>query len=274
VKYYTRRRITALAILGAATLAFLLFFDGFRVTLRNPHMLSGWFFLAVMAFLALFNMRKKFPVPPLGPARLWLQVHIYAGAFTIVPYVFHAGLGVPTGILEKLLALFYFGVMASGVAGLVMTRVLPRRLTARGEAVVFERLPEHRRKIKESADRLAEESIGDTQSTTISNFYTARLRNFFDGPRYMFHHLFEIAPPLNKMLAEIEDQYRYLNDDEKKILAKIAEFVRAKDRLDYQHALQVALKAWLFLHIPLTSGLFVLIIFHVWLTHAFSGRML
>lgn len=274
MRYYARRRIKALVILSAITVAFLIFFDGFRVTLRNPHMLSGWFFLAVMTFLALFNTRKKFPVPPLGPSRLWLQVHIYGGAFTVVPYLFHVGVAWPTGVLERLLAIFYFAVVISGVVGLIMTRVFPRRLTSSGEEVVFERLPEHRRLIRDEVDKLAEESVVDTQSTTIATFYSERLRDFFDGPRHMFHHLFEIAPPLNRMIAEIEDQYRYLNDEEKKILKKIAVYVRRKDRLDYQYALQFALKTWLFLHIPLTSGLFVLIIFHVWLTHAFSGRML
>ncbi len=274
MRYYTRRRLNALVILGAVTIIFLIFIEGFRVTLRNPHMLSGWIFLAVMTFLALFNVRKKFPVPPLGPSRLWLQVHIYGGAFTIVPYLFHVGLKVPTGFFDQLLALFYFAVLISGVVGLVMTRVFPRRLTANGEEVVFERLPEHRKMIREAVDRLAEESIVETQSSTISTFYTERLRSFFDGPRYMFHHIFEVAPPLNRILVEIEDQYRYLNDDEKKILEKIAVYVRKKNGLDYQYALQFALKTWLFLHIPLTSGLFVLIIFHVWMTHAFSGRVL
>lgn len=274
MKYYARRRLTALAILLAAAAVFLIFFDGYRVTLRNPGMLSGWFFLGVMVFLALYNVRKKFPVPPLGPSRFWLQAHIYVGAFTIVPYLFHAGFEIPTGALERSLAALYFIVLISGFAGLAISRILPRRLTARGGEVVFERLPEHRRKIRNAVEQLAVGSVAETQSSTIVNFYTARLRDFFTGPRYTLRHLFEIAPPLNRMLAEIEDQYRYLNDEEKAILQRIAEYVREKDRLDYQYALQLALKAWLFVHIPLTNGLFVLAIVHVWLAHAYAGRAL
>jgi len=274
LKYYARRRVFAFVLLSALTVAFLVFFDGFRVTLRNPHMLSGWFFLAVLVSLALFNVRKKFPVPPLGSGRMWLQIHIYAGAFTLVPYFFHAGFEVPTGILEKSLAACYFIVVISGFLGLAITRIFPRRLTSRGEEVVFERLPEHRRKVKDAVETLVEESIGDTQSMTIARFYTERLRDFFGGPRHTFRHLFEVAPPLGRMLAEIEDQYRFLNDEEKKILQRIAEYVRQKDRLDYQYALQIALKAWLFVHIPLTNGLLVLVIIHVWLAHAYAGRAL
>ena len=274
MKFHTGRRIKSLVILGAITAAFLMFFDGYRVTLRDPAMLSGWFFLAVMVFLALFNVRKKFPVPPLGSGRFWLQVHIYGGAFTVVPYLIHAGFEVPAGALEGLLALFYFAVLISGFVGLAMTRVLPRRLTARGEEVIFERLPEHRIRIKTEVERLALDSIAATQSNIIATFYTQRLRDFFGGPRHLFRHLFEIAPPLNRMLAEIEDQYRYLNEDEQKILRAIADCVERKDRLDYQYALQLALKLWLFVHIPLTNGLLVLVIIHVWLAHAFAGRVL
>lgn len=274
MKFYARRRIVALVIVSVLTVSFLVFFDGFRVTLRNPHVLSGWFFLAVMVCLALFNVRKKFPVPPLGAGRMWLQIHIYAGAFTVVPYFFHAGFEMPTGILEKSLAAFYFIVVISGVLGLFITRIFPRRLTSRGEEVVFERLPEHRRKVKAAVEKLVEESIGDSQSTTIARFYTERLRDFFSGPRHTFRHLFEVAPPLGRMLAEIEDQYRFLDDDEKKTLQRIGDYVRQKDRLDYQYALQLALKAWLFVHIPLTNGLFLLVIIHVWLAHAYAGRAL
>lgn len=272
MKYYTRRRIIALAIVGALTVAFVVVYDAFRVTLRDPHVLSGWVFLAVMLFLALFNVRKKFPVPPLGSGRFWLQVHIYGGAFTIVPYFLHAGFEIPTGPVELALAVLYFGVFVSGLVGIAISRIFPRRLTTRGEEVVFERLPQHRRKIQAAADKLVADSITETQSTTISRFYTERLRDFFNGPRYLFRHLFEIAPPLNRMLAEIEDQYRYLNDEEKAILERIADYVKQKDRLDYQYALQLALKTWLFVHIPLTSGLFMLVIVHVWQAHAFSGR--
>lgn len=266
--------MTALAILSVITIIALVFFEGFRITLRNPHLLTGWFFLAVIVLLALFNVRKKFPVPPAGPSRIWLQAHIYGGVFSLVPYFMHAGFQIPSGTLDCSMAILFFAVAASGLVGLVMSRVLPRRLTARGGEVVFERLPEHRRRVKEAADKLAEDSVPETRSTTIATFYTERLRDFFDGPRHLFRHLFEVSPPLGRMMAEIEDQYRYLNEDEKKLLQRIAEYVRQKDCLDYHYALQLALKAWLFVHIPLTNGLLVLVVVHVWLAYAFAGGAL
>lgn len=274
MKYYTRRRVVALVILATVTAIFLIFFDGFRVTLRDPNLLSGWFLLAIILALALFNVRKKFPVPPAGPSRIWLQAHIYGGAFSLIPYFMHAGIQIPTGAIDRILAVLFFSVAISGVVGLFMSRVLPRRLTSRGSEIIFERLPEHRRLLKETVDKLVEDSVAATQSTTIATFYTERLRSFFDGPRHFYRHLFEIAPPLGRVISEIEDQYRYLNDEEKVILERIAACVRQKDALDYQYALQFALKAWLFIHIPLTNALLVLLTFHVWLAYAFTGRTL
>src|SRR5690606_20265621 len=138
--------------------------------------------------------------PPAGPSRIWLQAHIYGGAFSLVPYFMHAGFGIPSGALDRALALLFFAVAASGFIGLLMTRVLPRRLTARGPEVVFERLPEHRRRLREAADKLAEDSVAETQSMIIADFYTSRLRGFFDGPRNFLRHLFEVSPPLGRMM--------------------------------------------------------------------------
>ena len=47
--------------------------------------------------------------------------------------------------------------------------------------------------------------------------------------------------------------------------------VQRKDDLDYQYALQGALKLWLFVHIPLTYGLLVLAIFHGLAACAYGG---
>jgi len=45
--------------------------------------------------------------------------------------------------------------------------------------------------------------------------------------------------------------------------------VIAKNNLDYQHALQMVLKGWLFVHIPLTYSLIVVAAVHGVLAYAF-----
>ena len=52
---------------------------------------------------------------------------------------------------------------------------------------------------------------------------------------------------------------------------KIAQLVRQKDGLDYHQALQLLLRGWLFIHIPLTYSLLIFSLMHLVLVYAFSG---
>src|SRR5688500_20219002 len=57
--------------------------------LPNYAYLSGWVLMAVMILLALYNMRKRLPFLSLGSSETWLQIHIYAGFFTVVLFLIH-----------------------------------------------------------------------------------------------------------------------------------------------------------------------------------------
>ena len=54
---------------------------------------------------------------------------------------------------------------------------------------------------------------------------------------------------------------------------QLGELLEAKRNLDFQLAGQRLLKLWLFVHIPLTYGLLVLVGAHVWLVLHYSHRL-
>src|SRR5205085_251798 len=114
-------------------------------------------------------------------------------------------------------------------------------------------------------------SISEAQSSTIAEFYARELRNFFTGTRNFWLHLFEIRRPVNTILSRITDLHRYSNDQERARLDQLADLVRQKDGLDYHYAIQTMLKAWLFVHIPLTYSLLIFSFVHLVLVFAFSG---
>ena len=64
---------------------------------------------------------------------------------------------------------------------------------------------------------------------------------------------------------------RYLNHDEEKVLDWLFERVHEKNQLDYAYALQATLKGWLFVHVPMTYSMLLLVFVHVILVYAFSG---
>ena len=152
-----------------------------------------------------------------------------------------------------------------------MSRLLPKRLTTHGGEVLYERIPAIRRALHDQAEMLALKSIPEVQSSTIADFYARELKNFFDGSRNFWLHLFEVRRPLNSLLGKITDLHRYSNDKEREKLDQLADLIRQKDGLDYHHALQSMLKAWLFVHIPFTYSLLLFSFVHVVLVFAFSG---
>jgi hypothetical protein len=235
--------------------------------LPNYASLSGWVLMAVMILLALYNMRKRLPFLSLGSSEAWLQIHIYAGFFAVVLFLMHIGFRMPTGWFEGTLAWLYVLVTASGVVGLFLSRVLPRRLATRGSEVIYEQIPALCYALRQQAEALALTS----GPPVMAEFYLERLHAFFHGPKYFWLHLLDSRRPLNGIVSELNELRRYLSESERGTLEKLDEFVRRKDALDYHRALQAALKFWLFVHLPLTWSLMIFSVLHVVLVFAFSG---
>jgi len=233
--------------------------------------LSGWLLFALILALTLYNGRKKLPFLPLLSSQAWLQFHIYAGLLTGVLFAAHISYRIPTGWFQGVLAWLYLLVMLSGFFGLFVSRALPKRLTARGGEVLFELIPAIRRDLQDRAEVLALKSISEAKSATIADFYSRELKGFFEGRKNVAQHLLESSGPLNRLLSRIKDLNRYLNDQERSVLDQIALLVRQKDGLDYHYSLQLVLKTWLFVHIPLTYCLLLFTFVHIVLVFAFSG---
>jgi hypothetical protein len=233
--------------------------------------LSGWALFAVMLALTFYNARKRISFLPLLSSEAWLQFHIYAGLFTAVLFLVHISYKLPSGWFQGTLAWLYILVMLSGFFGLFVSRAIPKRLTTRGGEVLFERIPGIRRQLQERAQTLALKSVEEVKSSTIADFYVRELKHFFDGTRNMVSHWFEVRAPVNLVLNKITDLNRYLNDSERATMNEIATLVRQKDGLDYHYSLQLVLKLWLFVHIPLTYSLLLWTLAHIVLVFSFSG---
>ena len=245
----------------------------YTAALYDGAFLSGWLLLLTMLFLALYNIRKKIPVLPIGSSSAWLQLHVYAGWLAIVLFALHVGLRVPDGWLETILAVLFVLVAGSGVVGLVLSRNLSRRLTRRGEEVIFERIPVFMARLRNEAEELVLRSTKEAESTTIADYYAARLMPFFDGPRNFTQHLRESNRSLFALLAGIGDIERYLSPKEREFSDALRQLVQKKDELDYHYALQATLKGWLFAHIPLTYTLLIFAALHLVLVYAFTGGL-
>jgi hypothetical protein len=262
MKSFATRRFIAIGLLAALiALAFLADF-GLRHSLRPAALYSGLVLMAVLLLLTAFNMRKRLTFLPALTASTWMQIHIYTGWFSIAGYLIHAGFALPNGPLELALAILFWLVALSGIWGLYMSRAFPSQLRMEGENVIFERIPIMRAKLRTRCEEIIMETSQRSESTALPDIYERSLRQFFEGPRDIRSHAIGSRQAPRTFLAEIEDTYRYLSEDERAAMGTITELVRAKQNLDYQWVRQGMLKLWLFIHIPLTYGLILVAIAH------------
>ena len=185
----------------------------------------------------------------------------------------HVGWRVPNGYLEVGLAFAYLIVAASGMIGLWISRVFPRRLSERGEEVFYARIPRVLRRIQVAAEREVLACLTETESTAIPEFYSEELRTFFERHRYFWQHMIRSQRGELELIRKMELHGRYLNEREKQAMNSLAEYVRVKSDLVFHFSHQLVLKVWLFIHVPLTYALVVMAIFHVLIVYAFSGAV-
>ena len=268
MRRFRRQLFSGLFVLIVATVGALWLNNKFHA-LPNYAFFTGWVLLGGMFVLTIYNVRKKLPFLPLGKSETWLQIHIYLGFFTTLLFLIHLNFRLPHGWFEITLAWLFVGVSGSGFVGLFFSRVLPRRLATRGGEVIFEKIPALRHALKTEAENLA---LGtDAKSPVIAEFYAKRLADFFSGPKNSWHHLVESRRAVSALLAELEDLKRFATDTDREKIERLTVLVRQKDGLDYHRALQLALRLWLFVHIPLTYGLMIFTVLHIVIVFAFSG---
>jgi len=264
-----RRSHIAVTVVVAGLL--LIAFAIYDASLYRGAFFTGWVLLTLMLFLASFNVRKKLSVLPLGAASTWAQLHIYGGWLAVLVFGEHIGWRIPDGGLEIAMTVLFVFVAGSGIFGIILARFLPPRLTRRGEEVIFERIPGFIAKLRDEAETLVVTSAKETRSSTVSDFYTGVLAPFFMGPQNRLRHLIASRQARFRLLNEIKNLRRYLNDQESVYADRLRDLVNKKDELDFHYSLNLALKAWLLVHVPATYGLVILAALHLVLAYAFGG---
>ncbi len=184
----SRRKIDfiCLTLVGVVSWALISILD---VALYDTAFLSGWTLLVVMLALTAFNGKKKVPFLPVGTSAQWLQFHIYTGLFCVILFGLHVEWRIPVGNLEAALTVLFFVVTFSGVVGLLLSRAIPPRLTTKGETILFDRIPVLIADLRLECEAIILNSVSETDSRTVADFYTQRLSWFFHASRHALSHL-------------------------------------------------------------------------------------
>ena len=263
---YSAVLIALLALVAAANLLL-------SITLHRTAIVSGWVLFSLVVLLAAYNVRKRISFLPLGSSATWLQVHVFFGLLSIAVFAMHIDWRVPNGYLETVLAAVYLTVAVSGVMGLAISRIFPRRLSERGEEVFFARIPRVLNRIQVAVEREVLACLREGESAAIPEFYLEELRLFFEGHRHFWQHMIRSRRGEQQLLRKMDAYGRYLNDQEKHTIETIKEYVRVKCDLDFHFSHQLILKIWLFIHVPLSYALVAMAIFHIMVVYAFAGAV-
>lgn len=264
------RRIRQLAALATLLAVVAWVVAQLDQSLYRTSFITGWTLLGLVGLLMSYNLRKKLTfLPFLGSSRAWMQIHIYFGLAAVVVFLFHIGLRIPNGKFETLLASLFLVVSVSGFYGLYITRVIPKKLTAVHQEVIFERIPSLRQQIRQQAREIAVQSA--TLAPAIADFYVQRLASFFEGRRSLLYYALPTGHTRRSLMREMNSLDRYLPENGRQSSEQLKDLISRKDDLDFHQAMQGRLKIWLFVHIAATYGMLVLAVFHTILVHAFHG---
>jgi hypothetical protein len=267
---FGQRRLRNLTIVGMTAGLIVAIEQLYDMSLRDAAFLDGWLLFAGMTLLAVFNLRKKLNILPLMRMSAWLQLHIYTGLICLLLFLLHTDFSLPNGPFEIILWVLFMTMTVSGLIGVALSRLLPHRISARGERVIFERIPVLRAQIARDVERLAMSSVKETRASTIADFHVAELAPYLGRPKHLIGHLLGANKPERRLHVAIRELERYLDERGRQILEEIDALVSAKADLDYQYATQLTLKSWLFFHLPLNYGLGLFTLVHIVLAYAFA----
>jgi hypothetical protein len=266
------RRLAWLPWLGAAILFVVLASASLHIreALGNPALLTGWFLFVVLAGLGAFNSRKKLSMVPLGSAALWLQLHVAGGFLALALFWLHARTLWPRGLYEQVLAVCFYAVSASGIIGWLLQRSLPRRLTATGVEILYERIPAEIANLRAQAEALVLECTRATERETLARHYTETLDWFFRRPRFLRNHLFGGKMARAWQRQQFGTIRQYLDGREALFLDRLKTIADYKTDVDFHYAAQTAMKLWLFVHLPLAIATLLLAVWHILLIHIYA----
>jgi hypothetical protein len=256
------------------SMAFVLFMlENWRrdAALHDFQFFNGWTLFTCIMAMMLLSWRKKVIILPFGRVRFWLLVHYYVGLLTAAVFVVHTKYQLPGSLLHWLLWGLFVVVSLSGLAGLTMSKILPPRLEAQGERILFDRIPLFRAQLAEQAEAIARDSVQDGNTRSIARIYADTLSDFFAGPRNILPHLAASKVPQARILSQLSAIERYLDEAGKARLQEMRDLVEAKSNLDFHYTNGGLLRLWLFVHIPATYALLVAIAVHVVLEYAFAA---
>lgn len=225
----------------------------------------------LILLLAFFGIRKRWYRSRFGTLEQWLQSHIYLGVLVLVILALHTGGRLHDLIAVSALALLTV-VVLSGIFGAVLYATVPRLLTDVESDLTPEKISDQLNQMARTMARMA-----SGRSTPFQRIYEDVLREsnpaWLAGWRLLFStrrkRKERSTPDWSKHLALVP---REEQEELRQMLVVSRQRKELLIKLLYQQRYKNILEAWLFIHVPFTIALLVMMAAHI-ISAFYYGRI-
>ena len=218
----------------------------------------------LMFGVALYGIRRRIIkyTKKYGAAmsKTWVQFHVYGGTLFLLLTFMHSGFRIPTGALTWWLWILSIWITLSGILGVMLQKWIPKILTSGLSIEVhYDRIPELIHEIKEKAENLIQGC-----DELIRDFYRKNLAVSFVAPEPRLIYYIDITGGIQSQTKQFDYLRRFLPAEEKGKLNQLELIYKTKLEIDAHYTLQKALRWWLYLHLPISIVLIVLVGLHLY----------
>lgn len=254
--------LVSLGLLGGLVATYVLFADrSAGVPGSTPWGIGyGVGATALVLLLMGFGIRKRAYKSTWGTLDGWLQAHIYLGLLSVVVVLLHAGFRFEDKIATATFAALV-AVVATGFLGARLYASLPRALTREQTNLPAEEISEELNRLRRSMAQLAA-----GRSALFSRLAERLLAEGKPRSAAGWRLLFGAGKTAGEE-RDLEPLVAQLPEDEREPLRQL--FVGSRrhrelhGRLKRQQRIKNLLEVWLYLHLPLSFALLVLLAVHI-----------
>ncbi len=205
----------------------------------------------------------------IGSRALWLKGHIWLGGLSFVLILCHSGMRFG-GLFERVLYLIFFLVLVTGIVGVVLQQFLPRWLTVEVPCEVpYEQIPNVCAALREKADlAMAAQCVCPVPASgaRIQQWYDEVVRPYLGWP--VDNVLLGDASKTVQLFAQMRalPGVDHATSKVPDLLTRLEEYCHERRRLARQESLHRLLHGWLYLHVPLSAAMMVMMIAHAVMT--------
>lgn len=193
-----------------------------------------------------------------GNAAGWLRLHVYGGWLFLLLMLMHSGFSWPQGWVTWWLWGLSVWTVASGVVGQLLQRWIPRLLTSGLSVEVhYDRIPEL---VADLARRARELAAGSSEE--VRALY-AQLAPEMAAPRRRPLYFLDITGGIQSKLREFNYLRGFLAEAPRAELDELERLYRTKLEIDAHYTLQLPLRWWLYLHLPVSMLLMAFVLLHL-----------